>query len=275
MVVPILLYGADVWGVYNIKEVDKLHLRFCKYILGVKKQTPNAAVYGELGRFPLSTLCKERAINFWYKIMTNTQSPIYEAYVDQCNNVISTCWAKRINSIIDHLGFANIRINFDNNFNCVPTLKRRLKDQFIQEWGETINSMPKLVTYCKFKNTFCFEEYLNKLHNNDLRQLLARFRLSSHNLEIETGRYNRIDRDSRYCKLCNQNRIENEYHFLLCCPKYIEIRRKYLGSNQWPTVNKFNNLMSMTNKISLLNVAKCIKECMSLRKISLENLAAL
>ena len=96
--------------------------------------------------------------------------------------------------------------------------------------------------YCKFKNNFCFEEYLNKLHNNDLRQLLARFRLSSHNLEIETGRYNRIDRDSRYCKLCNQNRIENEYHFLLCCPKYIEIRRKYLGSYHWPTVNKFNNL---------------------------------
>ena len=64
MVVPILLYGAEVWGVYNIKEVDKLHLRFCKYILGVKKQTPNAAVYGELGRFPLSILCKERAIKF-------------------------------------------------------------------------------------------------------------------------------------------------------------------------------------------------------------------
>ena len=154
-------------------------------------------------------------------------------------------------------------------------MKRRLKDQFIQEWGETINSMPKLVTYCKFKTSFCFEEYLNKLHNNDLRQLLARFRLSSHNLEIETGTYNRIDRDSRYCKLCNQNRIENEYHFLLCCPRYIEIRRKYLGSNQWPTVNKFNNLISITNTKSLLNVAKCIKECMSLRKITFENFAAL
>ena len=78
--------------------------------------------------------------------MTNTQSPIYEAYVDQCHNVISTCWAKRINSIIDHLGFSNIRINFDNNFNCVPTLKRRLKDQFI---------MPILVTYYTFKNKHC------------------------------------------------------------------------------------------------------------------------
>jgi len=104
----------------------------------------------------LMPLCNERAIKLWYKIMTNNQSPSYEAYVDQCNNVISTCWAKRINSIIDHIGFANIRINFDYNFNCVLTLKRRLKDQFIQEWGETINLMPKLVTNCKFKNSFLF-----------------------------------------------------------------------------------------------------------------------
>lgn len=68
MVVPILLYGSEVWGVYNFKEVDKLHIRFLKYILGVKQQTPNAAVYGELGRFPLSILCKERSVKFWLKV---------------------------------------------------------------------------------------------------------------------------------------------------------------------------------------------------------------
>jgi len=30
------LYGAEVWGVYNIKEVDKLHLRLCKTVFVVK-----------------------------------------------------------------------------------------------------------------------------------------------------------------------------------------------------------------------------------------------
>ncbi|KAH3748452.1 hypothetical protein DPMN_182898 [Dreissena polymorpha] len=56
MVVPILLYGSDIWGFYNIKDVDKLHVRFLKNILGVKQQTPNYAVLGEFGRFPLSIL---------------------------------------------------------------------------------------------------------------------------------------------------------------------------------------------------------------------------
>ena len=71
MVVPILLYGSEVWGVSKFKEVDKLHIRFCKYILGVRQQTPNLAVYGQLGRFPLYVICKEMSIKFWLKIMKN------------------------------------------------------------------------------------------------------------------------------------------------------------------------------------------------------------
>ena len=64
MVVPILLYGSEIWGVYNYHEVDKLHIKFCKRILGVRKNTQNYAVLGELGRVPLFILAKERAVNF-------------------------------------------------------------------------------------------------------------------------------------------------------------------------------------------------------------------
>ena len=28
MIVPILLYGSEVWGIYGYKEIDKLHLKF-------------------------------------------------------------------------------------------------------------------------------------------------------------------------------------------------------------------------------------------------------
>ena len=29
MIVPILLYGSEVWGIYGYKEIEKLHLKFC------------------------------------------------------------------------------------------------------------------------------------------------------------------------------------------------------------------------------------------------------
>jgi hypothetical protein len=50
MVAPILLYGAEVWGYEKNDISETLHLEFCKYIMKVKKCTPNYIVYGELGR---------------------------------------------------------------------------------------------------------------------------------------------------------------------------------------------------------------------------------
>ena len=62
MITPILLYGSEVWGIYCIKEIDKLHIKFCKYVLGVKTQTSNFAVYDELGRFSIYINPIERSL---------------------------------------------------------------------------------------------------------------------------------------------------------------------------------------------------------------------
>ena len=50
----ILNYGCEIWGYTKSKELERIHLKFCKQLLGVKTSTCNmAAVYGELGRYPL------------------------------------------------------------------------------------------------------------------------------------------------------------------------------------------------------------------------------
>ena len=58
LVQPILMYGSEIWGFHKADDVEKVHVRFLKQILGVRLQTSNLAVYGELGRFPLSILRK-------------------------------------------------------------------------------------------------------------------------------------------------------------------------------------------------------------------------
>ena len=51
------------------------------------------------------------------------------------------------------------------------------------------------------------------------RHALIKFRLPVHKLVIETGGHNGIDRHLRKCQICSLNKIEDEYHFLLECPK--------------------------------------------------------
>ena len=54
LVKPVLLYGCDVWAHEGTDILEKLHLRFCKYALGVNKSTN--MVFGELGAKPLSLI---------------------------------------------------------------------------------------------------------------------------------------------------------------------------------------------------------------------------
>ena len=86
--------------------------------------------------------------------------------------------------------------------------------------------MTMLDQYCKYKTEFKFEPYLVNIVNDKLRKCLTQFRLSSHNLRIEVGRYSNEPRENRLCKCCTQNVVESEYHFLLCCPLYRSFRKK-------------------------------------------------
>ena len=53
MILPILNYGAEIWGAKDWIELEKLHLSACKCILGVSHLTPSDGIYAELGRHPL------------------------------------------------------------------------------------------------------------------------------------------------------------------------------------------------------------------------------
>ena len=113
-VLPILLYGCEVWGFSNIDMVEKLHLRFCKYLLKVKKSTPNVMVYGELGRQPIRNIIISRMLNFWLKIQLSEKiklsSLLYKVWFELYSKQgIKYCkWIDFIKINLDSLGLSNI-----------------------------------------------------------------------------------------------------------------------------------------------------------------------
>ena len=57
------------------------------------------------------------------------------------------------------------------------------------------------------------------VHSNSDWKALCRLRLCSHRLFIERCRWKSTPRVDRKCTLCNE--IEDEYHDMLICPRYI------------------------------------------------------
>ena len=146
-------------------------------------------------------------------------------------------------------------------------VKQRIIDIYIQTWQSEISNSRRLITYSRFKRDFKQENYLAEIKERKYKIALTRFRTSSHTLEIERGRYNNIEPENRFCIFCTNRHIENEYHFLLICPIYSELRRMYLKPHfsRWPTLNKFDKLMSSENKKEVLNLSKFIYHANVLR----------
>ena len=48
--------------------------------------------------------------------------------------------------------------------------------------------------------------------------------MSFHNLQNKSGRHYKLPRNDRKCMLCNLNDTEDEFHFVLICPFYSDLR---------------------------------------------------
>ena len=81
MIMPILLYGSEVWGAYECNPIKKsdewgkltietIQRQFIKRLIAVNKSTTNVMVHGETGRYPLTMFIKLRIVKFVKHIVT-------------------------------------------------------------------------------------------------------------------------------------------------------------------------------------------------------------
>ena len=263
---PILLYGSEIWGMLDTNRlnkfkdnyfqklcndlvIEKLHIKVCKYILEVSRRSTNLAVMGELGRYPLYLEVILNMIKYWVRLSKMDDCLAAEALKTSESLHVNgkKSW---VNSIYEIINYFNLDIS---KVSCLKvTLKKYLNKIFYFKYkniwknslfndNKTTSYGNKLRTYRLFKNTFNQENYL-KWGSYDQRKAITKFRISSHCLEIERGRYQNIPVDNRICKLCSTN-IENEIHFLLEYPKLQEAREKILHVLE----NKYKNIVTLSN----------------------------
>jgi hypothetical protein len=65
-----IMYGVELWGFDEAwKEVDRLHGRFCKKILGLPRCAANGMAETELGRDSRRGKAMWLAVKYWQQIM--------------------------------------------------------------------------------------------------------------------------------------------------------------------------------------------------------------
>ena len=270
---PILNYSSEIWCTgKESTRIERVQLRFLKLLLGVKNSTCNLAIYGETGRFPLILYQKLKVVDYWLRLVRLNKNSLLTQVFRMVKNLHNSGFKTLLGTVESILKEANLEAYLECDHmdekvcNTVRiTLKTFLYDSYVNDWYKDISAFPKMRSLVTFKHTFRLETYLLTLTDFKLRKLLSKFRMSSHDLEIEKGRYLKpaIPACERICKLCNTS-IENEEHVLVECKTYRDLRLEYFkktGTVQsCDTSTTFINLINSEDSNIIFYTAKYLEK---------------
>ena len=163
-------------------------------------------------------------------------------------------------NLLGELGLmeAWLQQNVGNVHGFISIVKQRLEDTFVQNWNSRLNDSSRALFYRNLNN-FGFKSYLDIVTTEKFRYSLTRLRLSSHRLEVETGRWpkpNAIPFENRLCSTCQ--RLEDELHFIFECSRYHDLRTSLLpryyrtGPCMFKLIDQFSsNSKKMQRNLSL------------------------
>ena len=132
----------------------------------------------------------------------------------------------------------------------------RLKNSFMNSWVNDLRNGHEssiLRTYSLYKMNFGTENYLNYISKPKFRIALSKLRASSHDLEIERGRYVRpkLYLSERLCMSCHV--IEDEEHFVTGCINNLDMRESLFNK----IATKEPSFANLSNREKFIYLMSC------------------
>lgn len=95
-VVPILEYGASVWGAKQYQAIDNVQNRALRYFLGVHRFTPILALYGDTGWLPTSYHRWICIIRYWNRLISMNDSRLTKKVFIHDFNLKNNNWSSDV-----------------------------------------------------------------------------------------------------------------------------------------------------------------------------------
>ena len=301
LIQPIATYACQVWlpGTNLFKAIadesigntllqsialdplENLHLSFLKWTMNVHKYTSNAAVWGDCGRYPLGVILSKTVFRYKERLQEmdceNSDALVRHAYSEQ--KQLNLTWYRTLADVKSRLETGETR-----PLNWPSQIRSGMKNWFERTWNTERFSNRKLKFYNSIKHVFEEELYLRLGLDNGISKRIAQLRSSSHNLNVETGRYgeNRLKQVTRVCKHCctedeallelllelplSEPIIEDENHVLLTCPLYEDLRQQLLPATQNLLENDFGSIFE--NAWTIRDIGNYISKIFERRQLT-------
>ena len=181
------------------------------------------------------------------------------------------CFLTNIDKILKSYGINNSIDDFQ--FLSSPSIKQyvtKMKTSYVNH-GEQVNKYKKICVYNTFKKELKVEGYLDQIKHISAKKQFAKFGISNHRLQIETGRY-RPDKTfnaNRICQLCTLNETEDENHLLFHCHCYNSIRISFTQDPKTLSADFvykeieecIEQLMNSSNTVTIKLFSKFVYDC--------------
>ena len=245
-----------------------------KRLLGVSQRAPRHVIYGELGRHPLYINTYLKCIKFWLRLtcMENSRFP-KKAY----NMLLSlqrhnyTTWACSVRNVLYKFGFGFVweaqSVGNVNNF--IASFKQRLLDCYTQDWHSALQSHSFFDYYSSFCHSLHVKPYLTYIKCINIRRVTSRFRIGMSKLRSHFLQYDDRRNSNRNvnCPFCDST-PETEIHFLFVCPKYEQLRTRYIAKkySRIPSLFKMSLLLASENEKTVLSLSNYIFKAFLVRE---------
>ena len=152
--------NCDIISLVDTSFIEKVNLKFCKFVLGLSKQSVNIAARSELAQYPLEINIKIQALKFLSRILSSKINPLlYDAYClsKSIHEKGTYSWYTFVENIAktNNIDFNEIKLdNFDKEKEKFSKrIKLNLQEQFEISFFEKLRNSEnsKLSLYSKIK----------------------------------------------------------------------------------------------------------------------------
>lgn len=202
-VMSTLLYNCEAFGPNIPESLEEMYHKMLKAALGVRNNCPNLTILVESGCLPLRTLIHSRQLQFYRRFRNSVkENSVREAIFNQLITTSTT--------------FLKHYINLDNKY----TDGQQIISEHVEELHSRIRNLGanqdvhyKYWMYLQMNPELKESPFLNRI--DVVGKAITKFRLGSHTLKIETGRWTRTPRQQRLCRTCNE--LGDESHVIYRC----------------------------------------------------------